>query len=236
MILFPSEFRSPENISRLLYYTAIWSGGRTSEVRLQGFDTLRTHVNEISRSPSGGRVHLLSKHLNLLSGIPQASIFLPPDIASTFYGACLREASALLELGYPRDEPALFTTSLPSPAVNSIRTRHQIRSVMHHLGGDFDLMKTLMRTADSTDAALNVSFAVWPPRHVRRGSFILRLGFPGQVVPAVMILDRTLLGYVLLCCWDLALRLRDTEKVAISKPDFSSFSRTCCKEISIDWE
>lgn len=234
MILFPSEFRCPDDISRLLYYAAIWSGGRTSEVRLQGFDTLRTHVNEISRSPSGGRVRLLSSHLNLLSGIPQTSIFLPPDIASTFYSACLQEAPALLELGYPRDEPALFTASLPSPAANSIRTRHQIRSAMHHLGGDFDLMKTLLRTADSTDAALNVSFSVWPPRHVRAGSFILRLGYSGQAVPAVMILDRTLLGYVLLCCWDLALRLRDTEKIPVSEHDFSSFSRACLEDISTD--
>lgn len=224
MTLFPSGFRGPEEISRLLYYAAIWSGGRTSEVRMQGFDTLRTHVNEIARSPSSGRVEKLSKYMNLLSGTSRSNVFLPPDIASGFFEACLREASTLLELGYPRDEPAVFVTRLPSPSSNSIRTRHQIRSALHHLGGDFELLKTLLRTAGSTDVSLEVSFSVWPPRRFRDGCFVLRLGYPGQTVPAVMMLDRRLFGYVLLCCWDLALRLRDAEKIPVSQPDFSSFA------------
>ncbi len=224
MTHFPSNFRDPDSISRLLYYSAIWSGGRTSEVRMDGFDTLRTHVNEIARSPSSGRVDRLSKYLNLLSGISRTTIYLPPDIAAGLFGACLWEASALLELGYPRDEPAVFTTSLPPPLANSIRTRHQMRSAMHHLGGDFELFKALLRTSDVTDSSLEISFLVWPPRRVRDGCFVLRLGHPGQTVPAVLSLHRRMLGYVLLCCWDLALRLREAEKIPVSEPGFSSFA------------
>ncbi|OPL17956.1 MAG: hypothetical protein AVO35_07290 [Candidatus Aegiribacteria sp. MLS_C] len=224
MTLFPSSFRDPADISRLLYYTAIWSGGRTSEVRVDGFDTLRTHVNEISRSPSSGRVAGLSKYMNLLPGISRSTIHLPPDIASGFFGACLREASALLELGYPRDEPAVFTTSFPAPGANSIRTVRQIRSALHHLGGDFDLFRALVRTSHTVEGALEVSFSIWPPRRVRDGSFVLRLGHRGQSVPAVLIMERRLLGYALLCCWDLALRLREAEKVQVPDPDFNTFA------------
>lgn len=162
--------------------------------------------------------------MNLLSSNTDTSVYLPPDIASSCFGACLSEASALLELGYPRDEPALFTTSLPSHERNSIRTRHQIRSAVHHVGGDFDLLKTLLRTEDSTDPCLDVAFAVWPPLRVPENRFILRLGYPGQIVPSVLILDERLLGYVLLSCWDLALRLRETENISISEPDFRSFA------------
>jgi hypothetical protein len=234
MILFPSNFTNSIDISRLLYYTAIWSGGRTSEVWMQGFNALRTHVSEISRSPSGGRVEELSRQMNLLSGNTDTSIFLPPDVASNCFAACLSEASALLELGYPRDEPALFTTSLPSPSRNSIRTRHQIRSAVHHLGGDFELLKALFRTQDSTAPSLELTFAVWPPQRVPESRFILRLGYPGQIVPSVLILDYRLLGYVLLSCWDLALRLRDTENISTTSPDFRSFSETFMSDIERD--
>lgn len=224
MTLFPSNFMNPFDISRLLYYTAIWSGGRTSEVWMQGFNALLTHVNEISRSPSSGRVEKLSRQMNLLSGNTDTSIFLQPDIASNCFEACLSEASALLELGYPRDEPALFTTSFPSPSRNSLRTRYQIRSAVHHIGGDFELLKTLLRTEDSTDPCLDVTFAAWPPQRIPENKFILRLGYSGQIVPSVLILDDRLLGYVLLSCWDLALRIRDAEDIFTAEPDFQSFA------------
>jgi len=230
MQLFPSNFLNPSDISRLLYYAAIWSGGRTSEVWMQGFNTLRTHVNEISRSPSSGRVEELTRQMNLLSGTTENSIYLQPDIASSCFSACLSEASALLELGYPRDEPAVFTTSFPSPARNSIRTQHQIRSAIHHLGGDFELLKTLFRTEDSIHPSLNVAFAAWPPMRITENRFILRLGHAGQIVPSVMILDDRLLGYVLLCCWDLALRLRETDKISTSVPDFQSFAEEIVRD------
>ncbi|MEN8207938.1 MAG: hypothetical protein ABFR50_01680 [Candidatus Fermentibacteria bacterium] len=231
MILFPSNFTNSTEIARLLYFASIWSGGRTSEVWMQGFNALRTHVGEISRSPSAGRVEGLSRQMNLLSGNTESSIYLPPDIASTCFEACLSEASALLELGYPRDEPTLFSTSLPSPARNSIRTRHQIRSAVHHLGGDFDLLKALFRSEALTDPSLELTFATWPPQRVPENRFLLRLGYPGQIVPAVLILDDRLLGYVLLSCWDLALRLRDTENISPSSPDFRSFAETFMSEI-----
>jgi len=224
MSIFPSNFLNPFDISRLFYYTAVWSGGRTSDVWMQGFNTLRTHVNEIARSPSSGRVAELSKQMNLLSSTTETSICLQPDIASGCFGACLSEASSLLELGYPRDEPAVFSTSLPSPALNSMRTRHEIRSAVHHLGGDFELLRTLFRTGDTTSSCLDVTFAVWPPQHLPENKFLLRLGYPGQIVPSVMILDDRLLGYVLLSCWDLALRLRETENISLSEPDFQSFA------------
>ena len=231
MVLFPSGFRNSGDIARLLYYSAIWSGGRTSEVRVQGFNTLRTHVSEIIRSPSSGRIRELSRTLNLLPGIGSASIYLPPDIASDLFRVCLEEASALLELGYPRDEPVRITTSLPPPSRNSIRTVHQIRSAVHHLGGDFELLKTLIRTGGSTDGSLEVTFSVWPPQRIREESFVLRPGFRGQSVPSVMILHRRLLGYVILCCWDLALRLRDAENLPLLQPDFNSFASSVAEEL-----
>lgn len=224
MTLFPSAFNNPDDISKLLYYAAIWSGGRTSKIWMHGFSTLRTHVREISRSPSSGRVEELAREINLTSSHGESSVALPPDMASSLFRACLSEAPALLELGYPRDEPAIFTTSFPSPAKNSRRTRHQIRSAVHHLGGDMELLKTLFRTEDSTDTCLDVVFSTWPPQRILEDRFILRLGYSGQTVPAVMILDERLSGYILLACWDLALRLRDMENISITEPDFHSFS------------
>ena len=53
---------------------------------------------------------------------------------------------------------------------------------------------------------------------------MLRLGYSGQAVPAVMILDERLAGYILLSCWDLALRLRDRENIETAVPDFQTFS------------
>ena len=82
-----------------------------------------------------GRIEELTRQMNLLSGNTESSIFFTSDITSNCFGACLSEVSALLELGYPREEPDLFTTSFPSPGRNSIRTRQQIRSAVHHLGG-----------------------------------------------------------------------------------------------------
>ncbi len=224
MTLFPSIFEKPSDVSKLLYYAAIWSGKGTSEVWVQGYSTLQTHVTEISRSPSGERVENLSKVLNFISSNRETSVYLPPDIASSLFSACLSEAPALLELGYPRDEPATFTTTFPGPAMNSIRTQNQIRSAIHHLGGDMELFKILLRSSESTDPCLDVIFAVWPPQRIQEGKFILRLGYPGQTVPAVMILDERLAGYVLLSCWDLALRLRNRENIQTAVPDFLSFS------------
>ncbi len=224
MTLFPSIFEKPSDVSKLLYYAAVWSGKSTTEVWVQGYSTLQTHVTEISRSPSGGRVENLSKILNSVSSNRETSVSLPPDMASSLFSACLSEAPALLELGYPRDAPATFTTTFPSPAMNSIRTRNQIRSAIHHLGGDMELFKILLRSSGSTDPCLDIMFSVWPPQRIQEGKFILRLGYPGQTVPAVIILDERLAGYILLSCWDLAMRLRDREDIQTAVPDFRSFS------------
>ncbi len=224
MTLFPSIFEKPSDVSKLLYYAAVWSGKGASEVWIQGYSTLQTHVTEISRSPSGGRVENLSKILNFISSNRETSMSLSPDMASSLFSACLSEAPALLELGYPRDEPTTFTTTFPGPAVNSIRTRNQIRSAIHHLGGDMELFKILLRSSGSTDTCLDIMFAIWPPQRIQEGKFMLRLGYPGQTVPAVMILDERLAGYILLSCWDLALRLRDIENIQTTVPDFRSFS------------
>lgn len=224
MMLFPSCFEGPFGISRLLYYTAVWSGGRTSEVQMRGFDTMRTHVGEIARSASRDRVERLSRFVNLLSGSPRATLLLPPDIAAGFFEACLFESPALLELGYPRDEPAVFATSFPSPARNSVRTVNQIRSAVHHLGGDFELLRSLLRSGEHCEPSLSVEFSLWPSQRTADGTFALRLGYSGQTVPSLMILRRRLAGYVLLCCWDMALRLRDTERIPLSDTDFRTFA------------
>ncbi len=220
---FPSNFRNGAQVAGLLYYATVWGGGRKPEVMVKGLDSLRMHVNEITRTPSGGRVEKLARYVNTIHGMGRAGVPVPPDTATRLFEACLAESGALLELGCPRDEPVVFTASFPSPAANSIRTENQVRSALHHVGGDFELFRAMMRTGSFPDASLEFSVSPWPPPVIPEESFILRLGFPGQAVPAVMLLRRRLLGYILLCCWDMAVRLRDRENVSLLYPDFASF-------------
>lgn len=223
MTWFPSAFADAGELSRLLYHSALWGAGKGTTVRMNGFGPLQTHVREIGRSPSGSRVEELSRVLGRIPDRGDAVLSMTPLQSSELFGACLRSAPALLELGYPRDEPPSFMTRLPGPGGNPRRTPAQVRSAMHHLGGDFDLMKVLLRSSAATDPALDMVFHTWPPSRSSDGRIRLRLGFRDQAVPAVLELGEPLTGYVLLCCWDLALRLREAEGIMPAVPDFSTF-------------
>ena len=224
MIRFPSAFADPGELSRLLYHTAVWSGGRNSNVWIRGSASLRTHVREISRSPSGMRVQELSRVLGRIPELGEPSTVLDPATASELFRACLAEVPALLELGVPRSEPVVFRTRLPGPADNSRRTMRQIRSAVHHLGGDFELLRSLFRTGDRSHSCLDASFHVWPPPPPDEdGKFLVRLVYREQTVPSVLQLDSSLAGYALLACWDLALRIREAEGILTSVPDLQTF-------------
>ena len=100
----------------------------------------------------------------------------------------------------------------------------QIRSAVHHLGGDFELLRSLFRTGDRSHSSLDVSFHVWPPPpSAEEGKFLVRLVYRGQTVPSVLQLDSSLAGYALLACWDLALRIREAEGILPSVPDLQTF-------------
>jgi len=223
MTWFPSAFADARELALLLYHASLWGNGRAASVRMNGVGPLQTHVREIGRSPSGNRVEELSRVLGRMPDRGDAVLSMTPLQSMELFGACLRSAPALLELGYPRDEPPSFLTRLPGPGGNPRRTPSQVRSAIHHLGGDFDLMKVLLRSGGATDPALDIVFYTWPPSRSTEGRIRLRLGFRDQTVPAVLELEEPLAGYVLLCCWDLALRLREADGILPAVPDFSTF-------------
>jgi len=171
------------------------------------------------------RVRELSRVLGRLPDLGDPSAAVDPGTASELFRACLLEVPALLELGYPRSEPPVFRTRLPGPAVNSRRTMRQIRSAVHHLGGDFELLRSLFRTGDRSHPSLEVSFHVWPPPPGSGdGKLFLRLGCSGQTVPSILQLSSSLVGYALLVCWDLALRISEVEGVLPTFNDFQTFA------------
>jgi hypothetical protein len=223
MLSFPSAFRSSYDASRALHHLALWSGGRGSTVWIPQFASLRNHVREISRTPSGSRVKRLSRQLSVWSESVELAASLHPRDAAMLYGAALQEAQALLELGYPRAEGLSFVTRIPPPGENSRRTPKQMQSALHHLGGDFDLFRTMLRSADSFDPRLKAVFSVWPEESYEESREGIRISFPGQTVPAVLTVSRELRGYALLVVYDLAVRLRTAEGIQLAAKSFSEF-------------
>jgi len=220
---FPSSFADGTEISRLLYHAALWGSGRNGTVALRGYPTLQAHARELGRSPSGARVDALCRVIRRLPD-PGVTSLVPPTDAADLFGACVDGAPALLELGFPRDEPPGFATRLPSPGRNTRRTPVQIRAVTHHLGGDFELLRVLLRNPGLTDPSLEVVFHAWPPPRPREGRMRIALAHRDGTVPAVLEFGGALDGYVLLCLWDLAMRLRDAEGILPTSPDFAGFA------------
>ena len=223
MLSFPSAFRSSYDASRALHHLALWSGGRGSTVWIPQFASLRNHVREISRTPSGSRVKRLSRQMSVWSESVELAASLHPRDASLLLDACLQEAQALLELGYPRAEGLSFVTRVPPPGENSRRTPRQMQSALHHLGGDFDTFRTMLRSADRFDPRLKVVFSVWPEDSYDEHREQLRMTYPGQTVPAVVSISRQLRGYALLVLYDLAVRLRNSEGIQLAAPTFGEF-------------
>jgi hypothetical protein len=223
VLTFPSSFRSSWDASRALHHLALWSGGRGSTVWIPQFASLRNHVREISRTPSGSRVKRLSRQMSVWSESVELAASLHPRDAALLYGAALQEAQALLELGYPRSEGLSFVTRIPPPGENTRRTPRQMQAALHHLGGDFDLFRTMLRSADSFDPRLKAVFSVWPEESYDESREQLRVTYPGQTVPAVVSISRELRGYALLVLYDLAVRLRTADGIGLSVSGFEEF-------------
>jgi len=229
MLRLSSFFESHEDVAEALYQMALWSGGRTSSVWIPQFSAIKRLVGEISRTPSGSRIRNLFREINLWPEETEVSSSLSPRGASDFFRAAQLEASALLELGYPRDDGIDLITRMPCPGVSTSRTRSEIRAAIHHIGGDSDLMIALLRTPDRFHPALRVCFSVWPHRlyHVPGMSadetFSLHLHYPGQLVPAVLTMNRTLLGYCLLVAFDLGTIVLEAAGSGRGTEDFESF-------------
>ncbi|MBD3369398.1 hypothetical protein GF402_03430 [Candidatus Fermentibacteria bacterium] len=223
MLRFPSRFGGPRDISRALYHLSVWGGGRESSVWIPQFASLSNHVREISRTPSGSRVAGMSRQLSLWPDRAELAASLPPPDAADLFAACMREATALLELGYPRGEGLDFVTRAPLPGSNSRRTKAQIRSALHHLGGDFGVFKSLLRAPDRFDPRLKVVFSVWPSESIDSDFEAVHLAYEGQTVPAVVSFHKDVRGYCLLVMFDLAERLRAAEGVAMATRSFAEF-------------
>jgi hypothetical protein len=223
MLTFPSSFRSGYDVSRALHHLALWSGGRGSTVWIPQFASLRNHVREISRTPSGSRVKRLSRQLSVWPESAEIAASLHPRDAASLYGAALEEAQALLELGYPRAEGLSFVTRIPPPGENTRRTPKQMQAALHHLGGDFALFKTMLRSADRFDPRLKAVFSVWPEESYGESRERIRVTYPGQTVPAVVSISRELRGYALLVAYDLAVRLRAAEGIQMWAESFADF-------------
>ncbi len=165
----------------------------------------------------------LSRQMSVWSESAELAASLHPRDAAMLYGAALEEAQALLELGYPRSEGLSFVTRIPPPGENTRRTPKQMQSSLHHLGGDFDLFKTMLRSADRFDPRLKAVFSVWPEESYGESREQIGVTYPGQTVPAVVSISRELRGYALLVIYDLAARLRTAEGIQMSVESFSEF-------------
>jgi hypothetical protein len=221
---FPSAFASSWQVSRALYSLAVWSGGRRATVWIPQFASLRNHVREISRTPAGSRVERLSRVLSMWPDIAEVSASVPCDGAAELFASCIDEAPALLELGYPSGEGLDFVTRLPSPGSNTRRTPAQMRASVHHLGGDFGHLLTLLRVPDPFSPSLRVTFSVWP-RFMPPGEFDgLLLSWPGARIPSTVFTRTELRGYALLSMFDLAQRLRASEGIKPVQTSFEAFA------------
>jgi hypothetical protein len=217
---FPSSFQSLRQKSMALYHLAMWSGGSRAPVWVPQFASLRNHVREIARTPAGARVEMLSRLMGMWPDSCEVSATLPAADAASLMCACLEEAPALLELGYPSGEGLDFVTRMPPPGANGRRTPAQMRAAVHHLGGDFDLLRSMMSVPDPFAPCLRAVFSVWP-RFSPPGDNESLLLQPAGRLGTCLTYRRDLRGYCLLCCYDLALRLKASEGVP---PVFDSFA------------
>ncbi len=223
MKAFPSVFDNPWQVSRVLHCLAGWSGGRSATVWIPQFASLRNHVREISRTAAGSRVERLSRTLSLWPDVTEVSATLPAGPASDLLAAALEEAPALLELGYPAGEGLDFVTRIPGPNQNTRRTPAQMRAAVHHLGGDFDTLLTLMKVPDPFAPCLRATVSVWPRFMAPRDLEALSLAAPGLRTGSCISWRTTLRGYCLLVMFDLAARLKASDAIRCPFQSFGEF-------------
>ncbi len=194
---------------------------------------LRQIAADISRTPSGERVREIYRQVNLWTDESVSSSFLPGHGASALLEACAVEASAILELGYRREDGIDFITALPELHRNPVRPVTQIRAAVHHLGGDMQLFRDLVQRPDPSSQQLKLVFSAWPlggrlPDAWRPGEEIMsvHLQVSQATVPIVVSFSRRLLGYAALCIWDQACSLSRERKTAeLIHPSFKAFAQ-----------
>lgn len=233
MVKFPADIRELEDLEILFKRAVSRSASGRSAVRVPQLPRLRSIVTDISRTPAGERVRETFRQVNLWTEDSVSSTFLPGLGSSSLLTACAREASALLELGYRREDGIDFVTSLPDPSRNPVRTLTQIRSAIHYLGGDISLLVRMLERSEPSSPDLKLVFSVWPlggrlPDAWRPGKNVqsIHLSVREAPVPMIVTFSRELRGYALLCIWDLARNLAGSRKsVELSSPSFEVFSQ-----------
>lgn len=230
MKAFPLEPVTHLQSAGLLRQAGEWSGDN-ARVEIPQLPRLLQVVQDISRTPAGSRVSETYRRIHLWGDDELSMRMLPPAGAAALYHACRREAAALLELGYPRNAGIDFITDLPAPGRNPVRPSPQSRAAMHHLGGDMTLFMEMVARPVQGHPALKLVFSVWPregripaPWMGGEEPFSLLLSSSEGGVPAVVSLSPRLLGYSLLCCYDLAGRLESGLGVQRSCRSFALFS------------
>lgn len=172
--------------------------------------------------------------MNLWTDESVSSSLLPGHGASALLEACAGEASAILELGYRREDGIDFITSLPEPHRNPVRPVTQIRAAIHHLGGDMQLLRNLVERPEPSSRKLKLVFSSWPlggrlPDAWSPGEEIMsvHLSVEQASVPLVISFSRGLLGYAVLSLWDLAGSLSGERKtVRLTQPSFKAFAES----------
>ncbi len=210
---FPLDAVSLEESAELLRQAGEWSG-TSPGIEIPQLSRLLQVVQDISRTPAGARISETFRSVHLWGDDEMSSRILPPAGAAGLYLACRREASALLELGYPRSAGIDFIADLPCPGNNPVRTASQSRAAMRHLGGDIGLFLEMVSRPVPGHYSLKIVFSAWPregrvpaPWIGREEPFSLLLPTRDNQVPAVVTLSPRLFGYCLLCCFDLAGRI-----------------------------
>jgi hypothetical protein len=211
LVKFPAELSRLDDLEVLFKYTVSRSAIGRSGVRVPQLPRLHQTIKDISRTPSGERVKGIFRQVSLWTDESVSSTILPSAGASALLSACAREASSLLELGYRREDGIDFVTALPDPADNPVRTPSQIRSALHHIGGDMTRFLEMLDRPEPSSPELKLVFSVWPtgdrlPDAWRPGEKTVSLHIPvaDSSVPVVISFSSRLLGYALLCAWDLA--------------------------------
>lgn len=232
MVKFPTELHKLDDLNALFLRAVTRSSIGRSGVRVPQLPRLHQTITDISRTPSGERVKGIFRQVNLWTDESVSSTILPPAGAAALLSSCADEASSLMELGYRREDGIDFITALPDPACNPVRTHSQIRSAIHHLGGDMTRFIEMLGRPEPSSPELKLVFSVWPtggrlPDAWRPGenTVCLHLSVADSSVPLVVSFSRKLFGYGLLCLWDLATGIADRDRgIKLTHPSFSLFA------------
>ena len=232
MVKFPLRLEGKSQLELVFRRAVARSVTGRHTVRIPQLPRLRQVVSDISRTPAGERVENIFRQVNMWTDESVSSTILPAGGAASLLSACAAEASALLELGYRREDGIDFITALPGPASNPVRSPQEVRAAVHHLGGDMRTLMEMMERPSPASPLLKVVFSVWPlggrlPDAWRPGeeTVSVHLETEGVAVPPVLTVSKGLQGYGLLCIWDLARAAAAySHRTALRKSSFAVFA------------